>query len=159
MNFGPHSCSFSGHILGQIHPEPTPPHPRLQEGVPTAGSPRRTACSPDCSSRGPGPRPSASGGSPTSTRNLRVGRGNQAMWGRAAGTSTLLAIVPATVGRARFSELLSVRELWTPGLGFQHSGWPSSSSPLASRGSNQRSLPWNSQQWGPHPPALPPGGP
>ena len=47
---------------------------------------------------------------------MRVGRGESGDVGKGRQEmSTLLAIVPATVARERFSELLSVRELWTPG--------------------------------------------
>lgn len=74
-----------------------------------------------------------------------MGKGQQEM-------PTLLAIIPATVARARFSEHLSVRELWTPWvLGLNTPGGPPPPPPLASHGSNQRSLP-EFPAMGPHPP-------
>ena len=136
------------------------PHPRIQEGVPTAGSPGRQHALPTAPAEAQAPCPLPQWGPPTYTHNLRVGRGEPGDVGKGQQEmSTSLAITPATVARVRFSEHLSVRELWISRvLGSNTPGGPPPPPPLASHGNNQHSLP-EFPAMGPHPSVLPPGDP
>lgn len=157
MTFVPHSCSFSGHILGQILPESAPsPTPTSRKASPLLAAPEESMLS-RLLQQMPGPHALCpSGAHPPKLITLRVGRGEPGDVGKGQQEMpTLLAIVPATVARARFSEHLSVRELWTPRvLGLNSPGGPPPPPPLASHGSNQHSLP-EFPAMGPHPPGAP----